>query len=65
MADELLKKMGFKGIYRDNGVLIFLDRRKRKRIAIWLHRFQKKVNEIVRGEFSKSPWSCDNQNVRR
>eukprot|EP00957_Ditylum_brightwellii_P134623 10263181-Ditylum_brightwellii.AAC.2 len=47
MANELLKKMGFKGIYRDNGIMVFQDRHKRQRITIWLHRFQKKITSLA------------------
>eukprot|EP00957_Ditylum_brightwellii_P207537 15353421-Ditylum_brightwellii.AAC.1 len=58
--------MGFKGIYRDNGILVFPDRRDRQQIAIWLHVFQKKVNKIVIGalfKFSVELWQSDCQKV--
>eukprot|EP00957_Ditylum_brightwellii_P081072 6166161-Ditylum_brightwellii.AAC.1 len=51
MKDKCFQHAKCKGIYCNDGLVIFLGKLTKNELALWLKRFQKKVNTLVRGTF--------------
>ena len=61
-ASKQFKGMQFKGIYRDDGFVIFEGNLKAGNVADWLRKFQQRVNELAGSDFLKftaEVWGMD------
>ena len=43
----------FKGIYRDDGLVVFKDNLLKSEVAVWLERFQERIDELAKLKFLK------------
>lgn len=54
----------FKGIYRDDGIVIFNGKWMKSDIDLWLHRFQKKIDSLAGSsylQFTAEIWGADRE----
>eukprot|EP00957_Ditylum_brightwellii_P162801 12397274-Ditylum_brightwellii.AAC.1 len=51
MTEVMFMRTQYRGIYRDDGLVIFEGKWSRDKIANWLHRYQTLINRIVGGGF--------------
>jgi hypothetical protein len=66
MVAKELKNAIYRGIYRDDGLIIFCGHLSKQAIARWLAGFQLMVNELVNGtffEFTAELWNLPDQPV--
>jgi hypothetical protein len=52
-AVEVFKPAAFKGIYRDDGFVVFKKKLSKAKLAMWLRKFQKRVDELAESKFLK------------
>jgi hypothetical protein len=50
-AGEMFDPAVFKGIYRDDGFVVFRNKLSKAEVAMWLKKFQERVNELAESEF--------------
>ena len=61
-AGDLFEEAIYKGIYRDDGIVLFKGNKKKRDVIRWLGRFQKRVNELTnsnRLQFTAEVWGQD------
>eukprot|EP00957_Ditylum_brightwellii_P044530 3377588-Ditylum_brightwellii.AAC.1 len=64
MRERCFQHAKYKGIYHDDGLMIFLGKLTQSELALWLKSFQKKVDTLVGGtffQFTVEIWTPDKE----
>eukprot|EP00957_Ditylum_brightwellii_P010525 797657-Ditylum_brightwellii.AAC.1 len=51
MCDQILTKLKYAGLYRDDGLTIFEGKITQCQTITWLHDFQLRIDEVAGGDF--------------
>eukprot|EP00957_Ditylum_brightwellii_P208876 15359351-Ditylum_brightwellii.AAC.1 len=52
-TEECFVKCIYKGIYRDDGLVVFTGRQNKREIQVWLQKYQSLVNRLACGDYLK------------
>ena len=67
-ATDIFDPTMFKGIYRDDGFVVFKDNLLKSEVAVWLERFQERIEELAESKFLKFTaviWGNDKEDGKK
>ena len=67
-ATDIFDPTMFKGIYRDDGFVVFKDNLLKSEVAVWLERFQERIDELAESKFLKFTaviWGNDKEDGKK